>query len=179
MNEKIRWITRAAVLIALLVVLQAVTMPLGYTLITGSVVNLILIISVMTSGLPVGLSVAVVAPVMSKLLGIGPLWSLIPFIAVGNIVLVLFWHIIGNRNIVNYYISHITALVAASVLKFCVLYFSIVRIAIPLILGLSEQQAAVVSNMYSIPQLATASIGGAIAILILPTLKKAIKKDGD
>ena len=98
MNNKntIRWITRTAVFIALLIVLQMATAPLGNILITGSIVNLLLIISVMTCGLASGLSVAVISPVMAKLLGIGPLWSLIPFIAAGNIVLVLLWHFIGN-----------------------------------------------------------------------------------
>ena len=37
------WMTQTAVCLALLVVLQAATMPLGSTLITGSVVNLLLI----------------------------------------------------------------------------------------------------------------------------------------
>ena len=47
-KNRILRITRTAVLIALLVVLQAALMPLNNSLITGSIVNLLLIISVMT-----------------------------------------------------------------------------------------------------------------------------------
>ena len=95
---KTLWITRTAVFIALLVVLQAATASLGNTIITGSVVNMLLVVSVMTCGMMSGLCVAVISPVMAKLIGIGPLWSLIPFIIAGNITLILTWHFIGNRN---------------------------------------------------------------------------------
>lgn len=98
-KNRIFRITRTAVLIALLVVLQAALMPLNNSLITGSIVNLLLIISVMTCGLSSGLCVAAVSPVIARLFGIGPLWSLIPFIAAGNAALVVLWHFIGNRSI--------------------------------------------------------------------------------
>lgn len=61
-KNRILRITRTAVLIALLVVLQAALMPLNNSLITGSIVNLLLIISVMTCGLSSGLCVAAVSP---------------------------------------------------------------------------------------------------------------------
>jgi len=176
MDKRIVWISRTAVLIALMVVLQAVTAPLGYTLLTGSVVNLMLVVSVMTCGLATGLSVSVIAPIVSKLLGIGPLWGLIPFIALGNIVLALLWHVIGNRKPERKYVAYIIALVVAAAAKFLVLYTGIVRIAVPVLLGLPEKQAAVISGMYSYTQIITALIGGAVAIIILPTLKKAIKR---
>ncbi len=177
MNDKKRifWITHTAIFIALLVVLQAATAPLGNILITGTVVNLLLIVSVMTCGLASGLSVAVISPIMAKLIGIGPLWILIPFIAAGNIVLVLLWHFAGNQNRGHRYAAYITALISAAIAKFFVLYIGIVRIAIPLFLGLPEQQASIISNMFSITQLITALAGGIIASLILPPLKKAVR----
>jgi hypothetical protein len=174
-KKKILWITQTAVFIALLIVLQAATAPMGNILITGTLVNLLLIVSVMTCGLASGLSVAVISPVMAKLIGIGPLWVLIPFIAAGNIALVLLWYFIGRRKTENRYAAYIPALIAAAVGKFLVLYVGIVQISVPLLLGLPEQQAKVVSNMFSIPQLITATLGGVIAVIILPSLKKAIK----
>jgi len=175
MHFRTLWITRTAVLIALLVVLQAATIPLGNNFITGSVVNLMLIISVMTCGLATGATVAVISPAMPTLLGFGPTWPLIPFIAAGNIVLVLLWHFVGNRQMKYPYAAYIAALIAAAVAKFLVLYFGVVRIAIPFILGLPEQ--SVLSYLFSFPQLITASIGGVCAIILLPTLKKAINRD--
>ena len=174
-KQRILWITRTAIFIALLIVLQAATAPLGNPLITGSIVNLLLITSVMTCGLSSGLTVAVVSPVVAKFLGIGPLWALIPFIAVGNIVLVFLWHFIGNRNIGGKkYIAYIVALIVAAVAKFLVLYIGIVKIAVPIFWGLPEPQAAVISNMFSIPQLITALVGGALAVVLFPRLKKAV-----
>ncbi len=174
-KEKTLWITRTAVFIALLVVLQAATAALGNTIITGSVVNMLLIVSVMTCGIMSGLFVAVISPIMAKFIGIGPLWSLIPFIVAGNITLVLLWHFIGNKHWRHEYTTQIIALVVAAIAKFLVLYLGIVKIAVPLILGLAAQQAVVISNMFSIPQLITALLGGVIALLILSPLKRAIK----
>lgn len=169
------WITRTAVFIALLIVLQAATAPLGNVFITGSIVNMLLIISVMTCGFASGFSVAVISPVIAKLIGIGPLWILIPFIAAGNIMLVLIWHFVGNREVRHRYAAYIAALIAAAAAKFFVLYIGIVKIAVPIFLNLPEQQAKVVSNMFSLTQLITALIGGVIAVMILPSLKKAIR----
>jgi hypothetical protein len=177
MNSKqsISWIVQTAVFIALLIVLQAATAPLGNIIVTGSIVNFLLIDSVMACGLSSGLTVAAVSPVMAKLLGIGPLWSLIPFIAAGNVVLVLLWHFIGNRRMGHRYTARVAALLCGAATKFLVLYIGIVKIAIPLFLGLPEPQAAVISGMFSIPQLITTLIGGALAIALFPRLQKAIK----
>lgn len=174
MKEKTLWITRTAVCAALLVVLQAVTASWGNTLITGSVVNLLLIVSVMTCGLSSGSCVAVLSPVLAKLIGIGPFWSLIPFIVAGNLSLVLIWHFVGSRQVRHPAAGKVVVLIAAAVAKFLVLYVGIVRIAVPIILRLSEPQATVVSNLFSLPQLITALAGGAAALCLLPLLQKAI-----
>lgn len=177
-KKRILWITQTAVFVALLVVMQAATAPMGNIMITGTIVNLLLIVSIMTCGLSSGLSVAVISPLMAKLIGIGPLWSLIPFIAAGNIVLVLLWHFIGGKKMIHRMVPYITALITAAIAKFLVLYIGIVKIAIPLLLGLPEKQASVVSHMFSIPQLITALLGGILAVMILPSLKKAIGSNG-
>lgn len=174
-KQRILWITRTAIFIALLIVLQAATVPFGNPLITGTIVNFLLITSVMTCGLAAGLSVAVVSPIAAKFFGIGPLWALIPFIAAGNIVLVLLWYFIGKRNMGGKKCAaYFAALIAAAVAKFLVLYIGIVQIAAPMFLGLPEPQEAVISNMFSIPQLITALAGGALAVVLFPRLKKAI-----
>ena len=173
MKRNVLWITQTGIFIALLIVVQFATASLGNTIITGSAVNLILIVSVMTYGLSSALSVGIVSPIFAKLLGIGPLWELIPFIILGNIVLINVWYFIckirPDKPIVIYIISAVSAAVA----KFLTLYLGIVVIAVPILLKLPEKQAAVISNMFSIPQLITALIGGGIAVAILPVLKKA------
>lgn len=172
-KDKIFWITRSAVFIALLIVSQATTAQFGNIFITGSVVNLILVVAVMTCGLAPGVTVAAISPIVARFLGIGPLWSLVPFIAAGNIALVLLWHYIGNWHMGHKHAAHLVAAVTAATAKFLVLYVGIVRVIVP-ILGLPEQQAAVISIVFSIPQLITALIGGVLATIILPVLKSAI-----
>jgi hypothetical protein len=174
-KAKILWITRTAAFIALLIVWQAASAPLGNTLVTGSIVNLLLILSTMTGGILSGIIIAAISPIMAKFVGIGPLWTIIPIIAAGNIVLVLIWHFVGHLNVKdNKYIAYTIAWITAAVAKFLVLYIGIVRIAIPMFLNLPDPQAAAISNTFSIPQLITALIGGALAIVTLPLVERAI-----
>lgn len=174
-NIKIVWIARTAIFIALLIVSQVVTMNFGNTLVTGSVVNFVLAVSVMTCGLGSGLIVAGMSPVFARILGIGPFWVLIPFIAVSNMIFVSVWHLVGNYNFRRKYAAYILATGLAAFAKFLLLYIGIARVAVPIILDLPEPQATIVSSMFSLPQLVTALVGGVLAASILPTLKKVIK----
>ena len=172
-HEKVLWITRTAVFIALTVALQALTLQFGNQFITGSIVNFMLIVSIMTCGLPTGLTVALFTPIMPTLLGFGPVWPVVPFIIAGNMALVTLWHFIGNKKIINTYVAHAIAMVAGAVAKFLVLFIGVVQIVVPYILKLPEGN--IMSVLFSYPQLITASIGGVCAIIVLPILQKAIK----
>ena len=176
MNKKTLWITRTAALTALLVVLQASTAALGSTLVTGTVVNLLLIISVMTCGAASGLSVAVLSPVLAKLIGIGPLWGLIPFITAGNLALAAVWLAVGSRRWGPRYAPQITALALAAAAESLVLYLGVVKLALPLFSGLTAAQAAAIAHMFSAPQLVTAVLGGLLALPLLAPLKKAMER---
>ncbi|WP_343208430.1 ECF transporter S component [Anaerolentibacter hominis] len=174
MKNTALWVTRTGVFIALLIVLQAVTTPLGTTLVTGSFVNMMLILSVMLCGFSSGAAVGLVSPVLAKCLGIGPFWSLIPFILAGNLTLIVIWYILGRKKGQGRFTWCLIACLTAAAAKFLVLYLGIVKIAVPLILELPQGQAAAVSGLFSVPQLITALAGGALAILLLPSLRKAL-----
>ena len=88
MRKKVLWITETAVMLALLVTLQALTKPMGQ-LITGSCVNAVLAVSALVGGLGCGLTVAVISPVLAYLLGIAPQILTVPAIMVGNAVYVV------------------------------------------------------------------------------------------
>jgi len=172
-HEKILWITRTAVLIAITVALQAATRPLGQPYITGSIVNLMLIISVMTCGLYSGLTVGAITPIMAALLVIAPSWLHAPFISAGNMALVLVWHLIGNREIGNRYIAYIAAMIVGALAKFVIIHFGVVW----LMMGIRTfNVVALMANPFSIPQIITATIGGICAIILLPLLLKAIRE---
>lgn len=172
-KKKILWITRTAIFIALLVVVQFATKPLGQ-LVTGSLVNLILIMSVMTCGISSGVTVAVLSPVFATLLGIGtPLWILVPFIILGNSVIILIWYFIGILAFKDRIPGYLIALPAGAAGKFLVLYLTIVKLLLPVLVSLPVKQTAALAAAFSFTQLFTALIGGALAAAALPVIKKA------
>ena len=63
MRKKIRFITETAVLLALLVSLQALTKPMGQW-VTGSCVNAVLAVTVLVAGVYSGITVAIISPVL-------------------------------------------------------------------------------------------------------------------
>ena len=175
MNKKIRFVTETAIMLALLVSLQALTKGFGQ-LVTGSCVNAILAISVLVGGLGSGITVALISPVLAFLLGIAPQILTVPAIMAGNTVYV----IAGNSKSI---VRKVIAWVAAAAAKFAALY----AIVVGLICGvlsegllaagtLKEPMLKALPATFSWPQLITALIGGAVALLIVPVLRKALKK---
>jgi len=175
-GKKVLWITKTAVFLALLIVLQAGSRMFGQ-LVTGSLVNLTLIICVMTCGMSSGAVIALCSPVLAKLIGIGPLWTIIPFVMFANLVLIMIWRFVGMIKIANKHIVRLFTLIIAAACKFTALYAGVVKLALPLFLDLQPKQEAVISAMFSLNQLFTALIGGAAATVILPVLEKSILRN--
>ena len=112
----------------------------------------------------------------SKIIRLGHMWSMLPFIMLGNIALVLIWHYVGNRKIKDRTIlSYLIATVLSSVVKFCILYFTIAKFLVPIILNLPQTQASIISASFSTVQILTSTIGGIVAVLFLPLMKKALR----
>ena len=181
MRKKLLWITETAIMLALLVTLQALTKPMGQ-LVTGSCVNAVLAVSALVGGLSCGLTVAVISPVLAYLLGIAPQILTVPAIMVGNAVYVVLLSVLADKTGKNI-VKQVTAWVAAAAAKFAALY----AIVVLLICGvLSESLLAsgvmrvpmlkALPSTFSWPQLFTALIGGAVALLIVPVLHKALHK---
>lgn len=181
MNKKLRWITETAILLALLVTLQVLTKPMGQ-LVTGSCVNGILAITVLLAGLSSGITVALVSPVLAFLLGIAPQILTVPAIMAGNAVYVVVLHFLAGNDS-RKWLRQILAWIVAAVSKFAVLY----AVVVWLICGVFSQallsagvlKAPMLTALpatFSWPQLVTALIGGAVALLIAPVLRKALHK---
>lgn len=179
MNKKIRWITETAIMLALLVTLQALTKPLGQ-LVTGSCVNTILAVTVLVGGLGCGITVAAISPVLAFLLGIAPQVLTVPAIMVGNTVFVVLLFFIANSPSI---LRQILGWLAAAAAKFAVLY----AIVVWLICGVFSEALLAAGTLkvpmlktlpatFSWAQLFTALIGGAVALLIVPMLRKALHK---
>ena len=174
------WITRSALLTALLVGMQFVTAPFQITLLTGSIVNMILVISVISSGLSTGLAVAIISPAFAALIGIGAIWPIVPIVSMANMAFVMIWHCGDKLHFSSKIVKRVISCIVAALCKFALLYLGVVRLAIPYILDVPEPVANVLTVAFSINQLFTALIGGTVAIIALPTIEKAIslrKKD--
>ena len=173
-SSSLKTLCRTAIFLALLIAAQFVTRSMGQY-VTGSLVNLILIASGLMCGLWGRLAVAVLSPICAFSIGIGPAFpQVVPAVALGNAVLVLLLVLIADAK--NAPIARqAIALVVAAVAKFLTLYLVIVKWLVPMVLTLNEKQTAVLSASFSFPQLITAAIGGVLAMLLVPPLRRAIK----
>ena len=180
MNKKVRWIAETAVMLALLVALQALTKGFGQ-LVTGSCVNAVLAVTALVAGLGSGIVVAIVSPVLAYLLGIAPQILTVPAIMAGNTVFVVVLRLIaaGSKKPGR----QIAAWLAAAAAKFALLYLIVVKlicgVMAPYLLAagtLKEPMLKALPATFSWPQLVTALIGGGIALLIVPVLRKALHR---
>ena len=178
MQKNTRWITQTAVMLAMLIALQSVTKPLGQV-VTGSCVNAILAMTALVCGLSSGLTVALLSPIFAFLLGIAPNLATVPAIMAGNTVFVLLINLIYGKQAWR----QIAAWLTAAVAKFAVLYILVVWIicgvAAESLLAQGILKAPMLNALpaaFSWTQLITALIGGGIAMLTVPVLKKAVRR---
>lgn len=132
--------------------------------ITGPIVNATLLIAVVMLGMRDGLLIGLIPSSIALGVGLLPpvLAPMIPFIIVGNAILVLTFGYLRNK---NYWLG----LVSGSILKFAFL-FGTSSIVINLLLN--QEVAASVAAMMSWPQLVTAIAGGLLAYGFLRGTKK-------
>ena len=181
MNKKIRWITETAIMLALLVTLQALTKGFGQ-FVTGSCVNAVLAIAVLVGGLWSGVTIALISPILAFVLGIAPQILTVPAIMVGNTVFVVLLYLIVGKQY-QAVVRRIVAWVVAAVAKFAALYVIVVKVICGVMAAsllaagtLKEPMLKALPATFSWPQLVTALIGGGIALLIVPVIRKALKR---
>lgn len=175
MKRKTLWLVETAAMLALLITLQALTKPLGQ-IVTGTCVNAALAIATLFCGIASGRIIALLSPVAAFLLGVAPQILTVPAIMVGNLVFVL---ILGWRNKLPAALRCILAAAA----KFATLYLLVVQVICNLAAAPLQQSGLLKPAMLSAlpatftwPQLITALLGSAIALLIAPLLRKALRK---
>lgn len=181
MHKKIRWITETAILLALLVTLQALTKPMGQ-FVTGSCVNAILAVAALIGGLSSGITVALISPVLAFLLGIAPQVLTVPAIMVGNTVYVVLLSLLADPS-GKKLPQQAAAWIVAALAKFAALYLIVVKLICGVLAEgllaagtLKQPMLQVLPATFSWPQLITALIGGAAALLMVPVLRKALRK---
>ncbi|NLW02053.1 MAG: ECF transporter S component [Clostridiaceae bacterium] len=167
--KTVHFITRTAILLALTIVFQSIgrAIPLGQfnQFITGSLVNACLVIAAAATGIWGGAAVALLAPFGAILTGAAVPLPFAPVIAIGNFILVLMFVLIKK--------NHILGIGAGAVLKFGFLFIG-VNIFVKL-MGIPAQKAAAMIAAFSWPQLVTAAVGGAVALLVIRALRIAVR----
>lgn len=182
MNNKTIWITQTAVMLALLIALQWVTSYIPKPVqqfVTGSCVNAVLAVTGLVAGMSSGVTVALLSPVFAYLFGIAPNLATVPAIMVGNTVFVVLLKLIHGKQLWR----KLAAWLAAAAAKFAVLYALVVwvicGVASEALLAQGVLKAPMLTALpasFSWPQLVTALIGGAVAMVIVPAVRKALHK---
>lgn len=175
------WLTKTAAGIALVLLAQligkmipAIAVIVGpfsvNQLITGTLVNLILIVMTLTVGVGSGVTIGILSALLALLIGVGPIFPIItPFIAIGNALLAITYKLIVKiHKSITFYI----AIILAAVIK-CAFLWLTVPFVLKYISDIKPAQLKMLTIMFSWPQGITALCGGILALCILPLLKNA------
>jgi len=169
-NDKVGMLTRTAVLLAVVVVVQMVGRSLpNSNFIVGPLVNMCLLIATMTAGVGGGIAIAILSPFTSLLNNNAPIAAaLLPFapvIAAANVIFILTFYFLYNKN-------KYVGVICASLLKFGFLYL-LIRVFLNMFdfPKFTEKLIA----LFSWPQLLTALIGGLVALPIIKAVVKAAR----
>ena len=179
MRKKIHWITRTAAMLAMLIALQWLTKPAGQ-LVTGSCVNAVLAVSVLFCGISSGMTVALLSPVFAYLFGIAPQILTVPVIMIGNAAFVAVLYFAAGKGILRSAIALLGAALCKFVLLYVLVRYGICGILADALIGQGLLKTPMLSALpvtFGALQLATALIGGAVALLIVPVLKKALHQN--
>ena len=171
---KTKQLTLTALLLALSVASQFLKNTSVY--LTGPVINCILILAAVFCGLWSAVALSLITPLTSWLITLSPLMSAIPLIVpcimAGNVILaVSIW--VGIRKSCRTRNLLFGALLGA-VLKAAFMGGTISLLLLPLLgpaVGLPAPALAAARVTFSLTQLITALLGGALAVLIVPTLR--------
>jgi len=153
-NNRIKFITRTGILLALALVVQMGGFPQP---VTGPLINTILYLAALLVNGWSGVIIGVFTPAIAFFRGIlpPPLAPIIPFIALSNAILALIFASAMKKN-------KIIAVILASVMKYFVL-----SAAVGFIVNVPDK----IAQMMSLPQLFTALIGGGIALIAFKALE--------
>ena len=174
-RKRLLWITQTAVFLALIIVSQLLTQSASQ-FVTGSLVNLLLILCGACTGLASALSIAILSPILAFLFGIGPAFiQLIPFVMLGNIVIVAITAPLFRKSTTStYWLYSALGVLIGMFAKFGTLWLGVVQIGLKIIPEIKPPQVERMSMMFSWPQLITACIGGVLAIIIYPYLRRIL-----
>lgn len=171
MNEKTKFVARTGVLIALAAVFQIVfslipLSPILKTALLGAMVNLVLYVAVVSVGPISAVAISFITPLVAFLTGKLPFAVLIPFVGLGNAVMVLsYWLVRRNGSEALDYFG----LGLSAVLKFAVMQF-MVSVIVPHLPGIKPPMIESLSLTWSYPQFIAAAAGAVLSVFVVKAL---------
>ncbi len=182
-NKTTAWVARTGLFLAVALIAQLIGSQMGGSpfgqIITGSLVNMALIVAGITAGISSGISIALLSPCLAFLLGIMKFAPAIPIVIVGNIAIVLVTAFAYNfysgaqMKPVLQKLFILIGMIAGALLKCAIMWISALYL---LPLFVAKVPPAIISS-FSIPQAITGTIGGLLAMLTVPSLLKIKRKD--
>jgi len=164
----LNWLTRTAILLAILIVIQMVGLPQPFT---GPIVNFILFFTISVVDLGSAVVIGAISPWIAFSRGIlpPPLGPMIPFIIMGNVAMVFIYKLVSHPKFIpaNLFFRSILGVLAGALIKYLILSSAVKYFV---------QVPAPIAQMMSLPQLFTALGGGLLFLIIDPLWKKANKK---
>jgi hypothetical protein len=164
-----KYITRAAIILALTIALQfgireIIPVSTVNLFIVGSIVNLGLLLATETTGLWAGIIIALAAPLTASLQGHLPLAAMIPAVMAGNTILVVVYWLATRKGSRQSWMRWIGLLVGGAA-KMAFLFYTIGAIV-----GNLPARTAIMFS-FSWPQFVTAVIGGILSTPIARRIK--------
>lgn len=167
MNNQVRNLVRSSLFLAIAVVFQ---MTIKQTPVVGPVVNAVLILTTYICGIPWGIYVGILTPLLAFATGTlnAALGPFVPFIMAGNAILVFFFGVFKTKEKYGKYLG----LIIGALLKYLFLYLSATNLVSLFKLGIPQKLVKNLTVVMGIPQFYHALIGGTLAVLIIELLKK-------
>jgi hypothetical protein len=168
-----KYITRAAVILALTIALQfgiRMVIPsvppfnIVNLFVVGSIVNLGLLLATETTGLWAGVVIALAAPVTAWLQQHLPSPTMIPAVMAGNLILVIVFWLVTRKGSRQTWMRWLGLVVGAAA-KMAFLYYAIGAI-VGTLSALPPVAAAFIRFSFSWPQFVTAIIAGFLSVMI-------------
>lgn len=169
MKNSTTFITRTGILLALALVFQIGlrTIPFAQPFV-GPLVNFVLIFAAIFVGMASGVIIGMLTPLIAFIVGIMPLFPVVPFIMIGNALMVIAFSV--TRKLLGYYGDYI-GVACGAFIKFAFLALS-VRYIITLFISVPPPIVVALS----LPQFYTAMTGGLGAIIVSKIYLRAVKK---
>jgi hypothetical protein len=172
MKGKTNKIAYSSLFLAIGIVFQVIgrNIPQINQFLVGPIINSILILTAFVCGRWWGVGVGILTPLLAWFVGqlAAPLAPFIPFIMVGNLLFVLVFSLFVEGDIFRRAIG----ITLGALVKFAFLSFASTKLIKLIGLNFPPKIAKALATSMSFPQLITAFIGGALALLIIELLKR-------